>query len=136
MFIEIDELKTVMPREVVAIITNSDEDTVQEIIDESISVVSNYLYQFYDVNAIFTTTGEDRDKTVMKHLKAIIKYELYGIRDGITERVEKGHEEAMRWLEKVSKGEIRPNLPTPPVDDDRDGTFLSAGSKPKYKTSW
>lgn len=136
MFIEINELKTVMPRPVVDIITNMNEDTVNKIIRESIKSVSNYLYQFYDVTLIFSATGEDRDDDILKHLKIIIKYALYGIRDGITERLEKDYNESLRWLEKVSEGKIRPDLPMQTTDDGRDGSFLKTGSRPKYSTGW
>lgn len=139
MFLEKSELKTVSTGEIINKIINNDDSIVTNIINESIDVVSSYLHQYYDTDAIFSKTGEQRSKIVLKHLKAIVKHEIYTCRsNAMNEVVKDAYNEAMRWLEKVSEGKIKPQLPVRNVDTDGDGTpdspstFLKLGSNKKY----
>jgi phage gp36-like protein len=139
MFLEKSELKTVATDEIINKIINNDDSIVVDIILESIDVVSTYLYQYFDTEAIFSKTGNLRNKTILKHLKGIVIYEIYTRRTKIMNEVAKSrYDEAMLWLEKVSEGKIKPPLPIRAVDSDGDGTpdtpatFLKLGSNKKY----
>lgn len=140
MFLEKPELKTVATDEIINKIINNDDSIVTDIIDESIDVVATYLHQYYDTEVIFSKTGNDRNKTVLKHLKGIVIYEIYIRRTKIINEVAKSrYDEAMLWLEKVSEGKIKPPLPIRNIDTDEDGTadspatFLKLGSNKKYQ---
>jgi phage gp36-like protein len=140
MFLEKAELKTVSTDEIINKIINNDDSIVTDIILESIDVVSTYLYQYFDTEVIFSKIGDERNKTVVKHLKGIVIYEIYNRRTKITNEAAKSrYDEAMLWLEKVSEGKIKPPLPIRNIDTNNDGngdtpaTFLKLGSNKKYQ---
>lgn len=141
-FLTKNELKTGRMTHVVDLLTGFDDDTVDNVISESIEVMRNYLFQYYDVETIFSATEADRHKVVLKHLKKIVIYELHCIRGNINDQSQIGYDEAMTWLEGVGTGKKPVDLPRKQEDTDGDGTpdsdtmFLNTGSKTKYKTSW
>lgn len=143
MFLEKSELKTVGVDEIINRIINNDDTIVEDIIAESIDVMSGYLFQYFDTEAIFSATEENRNLTVLKHLKGIVLFEIYTRRTKSLNDVAKlRYDEAMLWLEKVSKGTIKPNLPPKLVDTNGDGTpdsevpFMKLGSRKNYQNGW
>jgi phage gp36-like protein len=140
MFLEKAELKTVATDEIINKIINGDDSIVNDIILESIDVASTYLYQYYNTENIFAKVGEERNLTVLKHLKGIVIYEIYIRRTKIVNEVAKSrYDEAMLWLEKVSEGKIKPPLPVRELDTDGNlipdtpATFLKLGSRKTYQ---
>lgn len=143
MFLEKAELKTVGVDEIINRIINDDDTIVTEIIAESIDVMIGYLFQYFDTEAIFSATDNARNLTVVKHLKGIVLFEIYTRRTKQLNEVAKlRYDEAMLWLEKVSKGTIKPNLPPKLIDTDGDGTadsqvpFMKLGSRKNYQNGW
>lgn len=140
MFLNIDELKTVVLREVVDLITTSDDTIVNQIIAESIDLMKSYLNNYYDATAVFDQTGEDRSLIVLKYLKDIVVFEIYIRRTRDFNEVAKiRYDEAMLWLDKVAKGQINVDLPTNDSGDENGGGsdgYLHLGDKGKYKTGW
>ncbi|MDV6170222.1 phage protein Gp36 family protein [Flavobacterium sp. DG1-102-2] len=142
-FLEKEELRTVATMEIVNLITNNNDTIVTEVIDESIDVMSGYLFQYFDTDVIFSRTGDDRNKTVLKHLKNIVMFEVSIRRKcPISKYIEDGKNEALLWLEKVSEGKIKPPLPIRMTDSNGDGTpdtpatFMKTGSNKKYSNHW
>jgi phage gp36-like protein len=138
-FLTLAELKTKTTVEIINLITNSDDTTVTDIINENIDMMKSYLFKYYDTDAIFNATGGDRSKVVIKHLKSLTIFDVYEIRgSGYTEATEKKYDEAMRWLEMMSKGTIEADLPSKQVDTDGDGTadssstFMKLGSRKNH----
>lgn len=143
MFLEKSELKTVGVEEIINRIISSDDTIVEEIIAESIDVMSGYLFQYFDTTAIFEASGESRNLTIVKHLKGIVLFEIYTRRTKQLNEVAKmRYDEAMLWLEKVSKGTIQPNLPPKLTDTNGDGIpdsevpFMKLGSRKNYPNGW
>jgi phage gp36-like protein len=143
MFLEKSELKTVSTDEIIDRIINNDSTIVNDIIEESIDVVKGYLFEYFDTTAIFLATGNNRSKTVLKHLKSIVRYELYARRSKVMNEVAKlSYDEAILWLEKVASGKIKPDLPIKVNDTNGDGTpdtpatFMKLGSRKKYQNNW
>lgn len=143
MFLEKSELNTISTDEIINRIINNDDAIVTEIIAESIDVMKGYLFANYDTVAIFSTTSGNRSKTVLKHLKSIVRYELYSRRSKIMNEVAKlAYDEAILWLEKIASGKIKPDLPIKTIDTDGDGTpdtpstFMKLGSRKKYLNNW
>lgn len=133
------ELKTKTTAEIINLITNSDETTVDEIIAENIDLMKSYLFKYYDTTAIFNATGNDRSKVVVMHLKSLVIPDIYEIRDkALSAAAEKNDDEAMRWLEKMASGNIEADLPAKQVDTDGDGTadssstFMKLGSRKNH----
>lgn len=136
------ELKTVADVAIVDIITGLDDTIVTQIIAESIDVMSSYLSNYYDAEAIFATTGTARSLMVMKHLKDIVIYEVYirHTRD-MNEVAKMRYEEAMNWLEKMNTGEFKDSrLPTVPGTiesvNDQASMEMRFNSKTKYESSF
>jgi hypothetical protein len=143
MFLEKSELKTVGLDEIINKIINNDDSIVEEIIAESIDVMGGYLFQYFDTAAVFGATGDARNLTVLKHLKGIVLFEIYTRRTKQLNEVAKlRYDEAMLWLEKVSTGKIKPDLPPKLIDSDGNGTpdsevpFMKLGSRKTYQNGW
>lgn len=136
-----DELKTVATTEIINLITNNDDDIVKDIIDECIDVMITYLGSYYDMKKVFEQEGDDRNKTLLKYLKALVIYEIPKRRGKQVPRDQaEDYNEAMRWLEKVAAGEWKANLP-PKVEENEDGTtsevgFFKLKSNKTYKNHW
>lgn len=142
-FLEVPELKTVSTIKVVNLITNNDDATVLELVAENIDLMKSYIYKYYDAEAIFNAEGDERSKVILKHLKSLLVYDLYMIRNkAVTEEIDKKYNEAMGWLEKINKGSIDADLPRKKNDTDGDGTpdtastFMKLGSRKSYKNHW
>ena len=143
MFITVEELRTVSTIQVVNLITNNQEPVVTDLINENVDLMKSYLFKYYDVEAIFNATGDNRSKVVLKHLKSLMIYDLYLIRNKEASReLENKYAEAMGWLEKISIGKIDADLPRKQVDTNGDGTadsnstFMKLGSRKNIKNHW
>ena len=142
-FLTKTELKTKCTIEIINLITNSDDTTITDIIEENISVMKSYLFKQYDVTAIFTAAIEDQSKVIKKHLKSLVISDIFEIRaKKLPAASEKKYDEAMRWLELMSKGTIEADLPLKQVDTDGNGEndinqpFMRLGSNKKYKNHY
>ena len=136
-FLTKEELKTKAPVDIINLIVNSDDSTVNNIINENIDAMKSYIFKYYDTDKIFNAEGINRSMVVLKHLKSLVIADVYDIRKNeIPPSTEKKYDEAMRWLEKVGKGDIQPDLPPKEEDNDGDGkndaTFLKLGSRKGY----
>jgi phage gp36-like protein len=126
MFLEKSELKTVAQISLIDKIINLDDEIVENIIDESISLMKSYMSRFYDVEAIFNKEGDARHKATLKRLKDIVIYEIYERHTREHNAVAmRRYNEAMNWLEKLNTGEFGDK--TLPIvqdnpDDDSAGT--------------
>ncbi len=139
-FLTKDELKTKRRIDVVNVITNHDDTTVSDVIIQEIGVFKDALTN-YDTQLIFSLTGEDRHQSILKHLKSCVVYELYCIRANEHDPVlEKAHDEAMNWLEKVSAGKINTALPLAPIEgEDQSNShsgFFKLGSRKSYPNTY
>jgi phage gp36-like protein len=136
-FLTKQELKTKRREDVINVITNYDDNTVTEVIEQEIGVFKDALAN-YDVDTIFSQEGDQRHKTILKHIKSCIVFELYCIRASQYDEVLKGqHDEAMNWLEKVSAGKINTALPLVPNDTDGEHSgFLKLGSRKPYQNKF
>lgn len=143
MFLEKSELKTVGVDQIIDKIVSDDEGIVNTIIDECIDLMKSYLFSYYDTDAIFSQPVNTRNLTVVRHLKGIVIFEIYSRRTkSINEMAKFRYDEAMLWLEKVSTGKIKPDLPVKMIDTDGDGNpdsgvpFMKLGSRKTYQNGW
>lgn len=143
MFLPKAELNTVGLDEIISRIVNSDDKIITDIIEEDIDLMKGYLFQYYDTDAIFSATGNNRNKTVLRHLKGLVSFDIYTRRTkGINDVAKLRYDEAMLWLEKVSTGKMKPDLPPKLIDSNGDGTpdsevpFMKLGSRKNYQNGW
>ena len=130
------ELKTVAPITVIDAITDTDEGVVNEIVEENIEIIKSFL-STYDVQTIFSQRGDARHKIVLKYLKDMVVHDIYTIhtRSQVNESLRDRYQDAMTWLEKISRGQLSPELPR--LDRDEDGapdTSFRGRSFAKYGT--
>ena len=141
MFLTKEELKTVAQIPIIDKIINEDNDIVDNIIAESISLMKGYLSRYYDVETIFSQIGENRHLATLKRLKDIVIYEIYErhTRDQNLVALRR-YQEAMDWLEKLNKGEFSDNtLPGIPENkDDITGTTGNTrfGGNTRYSSKY
>lgn len=136
------DLKTVAVPEIIDLITNNDDDTVDKIIAENIELIRTYLGGFYDADKIFNET-ERRNGVILKILKTLTIRDLYRIRrKSASQKDEEDYQEAMKFLEDVAGGKITVGLPKPaPKDLDGDGIadempFMRLGGRTTYSNHW
>jgi phage gp36-like protein len=141
-FLVKEELKTVAQIGTIDKITNLDDEIINNIIVESISLMKSYLSRFYDANAIFNATGDERNKGVLKKLKDIVIYEIYERHTREQNAVAaRRYSEAMNWLEKINTGEFGdatlPNA-VEPGHEDETGTTGDArfGGNKRYNSNY
>ncbi|QIY83395.1 DUF1320 family protein [Chryseobacterium sp. NEB161] len=136
-----DDLKTVATTEIIDLITNNDDNIVEEIIEECIDVMKTYLGSYYDMELAFAKEDNERNKTLVKYLKALVIYEIPKRRGKRVPRDQADdYNEAMNWLEKVAAGEWRANLP-PKKEETEDGSVQDVGfyklkSNKSYRNHW
>jgi len=142
MFLSQNELKTVADKAIIVLITDMDEEIVDQVIAESIDLMSSYLSRYYDVQNIFNKQGAARNLTVLKYLKDIVIYEVYMRHTRqINEAAQKRYNEAMNFLEKLNTGDFfistLPSIPgeiTSPNNQEEQLTRF--GSNSPYQTMY
>lgn len=109
--ITVAELNTVAPDEVIHAITDSNDAIAEKIIEETAQTVKSYLHHRYDIEAIFSATGDDRHPDLLRIIKEIAIYRIYTrrTRDAINEAAMHRYEYAMRELKDIAKGVIHPH---------------------------
>jgi hypothetical protein len=134
-FITADELKTVAYQYQISEITESDDDIVEQAIATGIEEVKGYLrsnnkkeYQdgrlVYDVQAIFSDTGSNRNPLLLQYTKVVALWHLLILCnvDILHEHVKERYDRVIDYLKKVNKGDVTLSLPTvEELDTDGDG---------------
>lgn len=140
-FLTIPELGTEAPESFINILKGTEESKINELIQDQISVMKTNLGSYYDVDQIFSQTGEARDRTVLNYLKDLVYYKMRKRRTtGEIDASE--YDEAMKWLEEVSTGKRKADLPPKKKDTNGDGIpdtevpFLKLGGRKNYQNGW
>lgn len=132
MFLELDELSTHAYQEVMDEISRNDDSIPLQAIQAAIEEAKGYLTA-YDVDAIFSATGDNRNPVLLLYIKDIAIWHFINLANVAIEmqlRLDR-YEKAIKWLEKVQSGKVNPPnfpLPAPPVGDNN---FIKWGSNPK-----
>lgn len=113
MFIHPSEIKTHLLDYQVDQITGGDESIVISAIDAAIAEVKSYIASRYDVNAIFSKTGNNRSPLIVIHTKNIAVWNLLRLAnvDAIYERYHEAYNDSIAYLSKVAEGKLVPDLP-------------------------
>lgn len=140
-FLTIQELTTEAPDSFINILKGTEDDAIDDIIADMIDLVKTNLGSYYDVTAIFEAEGEDRSKTVLNYLKDLVFYKIQKRRKpGVLDTSD--YDEAMKWLEELSTGKRKADLPPKKVDTDGDGIpdtevpFMKLGGRKNYSNGW
>lgn len=141
MFLGKEELITVLPLSLADALTNSEDHIIDQIIRESISLMTSYLSCTYDTSAIFSASGEQRNLTVLKFLKDIVVFELYRSHTRETnEAAAERYEAALQWLRDLNSGSIQdgslPLKPSPPDEDPATSGNVRFGGPSHYLSNY
>lgn len=141
-FLTYDELTSVAPADFLNILKGSDEQFVDTLINEAVALIKTNIGAYYDAELVFSKTEGERDGTVLMYLKDIVYYKMLKRRKPGAALNEDEYNEAMKWLEDISSGKRRANLPTIKVDTDGDGIpdsdnpFMKLGGRKTYQNGW
>ncbi|MDR2764737.1 MAG: DUF1320 domain-containing protein [Tannerella sp.] len=118
MFISTDELKTHLYGESIQAIGGGDGTILTAAIDGAIQEAKGYLAA-YDRNAVFSTTGADRNALLLIFVKDIAVWHYINLCNaGVELRLRQDrYERAVAWLRAVQKGEVTPDLPVAADDE-------------------
>ncbi len=131
--ITIAELNTHVRSEAITSITRGDETIAQAAIDGAISEAKGYLSRF-DINVIFTATGNLRNKLLLIFIKDIAAWHLVNIcNPNIDLKMRKErYDRAIKWLQDVQKGYVVPDLPlSTDTQGNPDANIILSGSNTK-----
>ena len=134
------DYKVVIGETAAKAISQVSQDNVHTAEREAQEEMAGYLRPKYDVDAIFSAEGDERNATIVMYLCDIALYHLSASlpqKMGMEIRKER-YERAIKWLEGVQAGKIVPDLPLP---TDEDGNTLAVGSvifhsNKKLKHEW
>mgnify|MGYP003623233466 CR=1 FL=1 len=141
MFIEKEELYTAIHEYQLDDIA-PDDRAVRVAINAAVDEAKSYLNSKYDIKAIFSAVGDDRNPTLLEHCKNIAVWYICrrGNTDLIYEQVKTYREEAIKWLERVAgintDKPLTPDLPVKKDDDGEVQTKLRMGSHRKFNHHW
>lgn len=151
MFLEIEEMRSVMYSYQLDVITENDDTIIAMAINSAVSEMKSYLNPsnqkqwqdgrpLYDVNKIFGSTGEHRDPLILELCKDIACYRVCRLAnmDLIHEHVKERYDRAIDWLKSVAglngTPTLTPDLPTIDPDDPNanDKKLFRWGSRTKF----
>ncbi|MFV0482976.1 MAG: phage protein Gp36 family protein [Bacteroidales bacterium] len=130
MFLEAEELKSHLYSESVTAITQGDDTILQMAIDAALSEAKGYL-QAFDQEAIFTAEGDNRNALLLTWCKDIAVWHFINIaRPAIDYDIrERRYNAAIDWLKGVQKGQITPDLPKPPTEEQVPEIIISSNPR-------
>lgn len=141
MFTSKEELITVIPTSLADALTNHEDHIIDQIIRESISLMTSFLANIYDCNAIFNATGDQRNLTILKYLKDIVVFELYRSHTHETNQAAADrYDAALQWLRDLNTGALQdgslPLKPTPPDEDPATSGNVRFGGPSHYQSNY
>ncbi len=119
------ELKTHMDVDDIDVITGSDDTIVEAAIDGATQEAKGYLSEF-DINAIFSATGANRNTLLLTFVKDIAVWHLLVLSNykADVEFRKTRYERSVAWLRSVMKGDVVPDLPVRVPTEDKPGKII------------
>jgi phage gp36-like protein len=142
-FIFDDDIKKQCNDADLEVLSQSDDSTKEGAEESAISFFRGYLKR-YDVDKIFADLDDipypdTRDASLVMFL---IDYMLYILYSGQPDRLipdirVRRRDEAVEWLQGISKGNVSPDFPTVDTADETDiNSSLKFGSNTKVSGTW
>ncbi len=124
MFITEEDYKVVIGDNALKVISQTSEDNRTNAELEAQEEIAGYLRPKYDTGAIFSATGDGRNRLIVMYTADIALYHMVSAmpqKMGSEVRRER-YERAVKWLEGVQAGKIIPDLP---LTTDEEGNVSS-----------
>lgn len=118
-FIEKSDFGTAIKDNILDAITEADDTLIDKAVTAAIELMKGYLNNRYDVTAIFSVTGDDRNPVLLMYGIDIALYDLHrriNFRKVPEFRTER-YKTAKEWFMDVSDQTINPDLPVPETGD-------------------
>lgn len=148
MFLQIEDLGAVIYEYQIEQITEGDENILLQALSAAEEEAKSYLTPnpnkrdyldgrlLYDVEAIFSASGLDRNALILQHCITIAKWHIIQLSnpDIIYEPVKERYDRAVEWFNKIAKGSVNlsslPQLELP--QDETTRQPFSFGSRTKF----
>jgi phage gp36-like protein len=138
MFISNEDYRVVIGDTALKVISQSSPENIANAEAEAIEEISGYLRPVYDTDAVFSASGDERNRLIVMYTADIVLYHLTASQPqkmGSEIRKER-YERAVKWLEGVQAGRIIPDLPPMVSEDGSSGFGTSFHSSPKLRHDW
>ena len=139
MFLTTDDYKQLVTADDLDVVQQADATIREQAEKTAVEHVKGYLRGRYNVDAIFSATGENRNAELIEKMIDLVLYNLYSSQPGrmMTEiRVER-KKDADKWLLDVQKGTSQPDFPTIDTDTETDiGNPIKFGGNKKVSSPW
>jgi phage gp36-like protein len=138
-FIELTDYDASIHREILDALTREDNAIVEICEDRAVAGMRGYLSRRYDVNAIFSASGDSRNQLVLMMAIDIAVYHIFCIHNPqkLSQVRKDRYERAMEWLKQVAGEEISiDGAPLLPEEDRRANSTFLIRSNPKRANHW
>ena len=147
MFIEKEDFGSVIYAYQVDQITENNDDLVSQALAAAVEEAKSYLTAnvnslktfdgriLYDVEAIFNTSGLDRNSLILQNCLTLAKFHLAVLcnADFIYEQSKERYDRAIDWFTKLSKGTVvLTSLPRINIEETTERKPFSSGSRTKF----
>ncbi|WP_264522153.1 DUF1320 domain-containing protein [Flavobacterium sp. N1994] len=147
MFLEKKDFGNVIYAYQVDQITEGDENIVAQALSAAVEEAKSYLTAnvnslktfdgriVYDVQAIFSATGLDRNSLILQHCLTLAKFHVAVLcnADFIYEQAKERYDRAIDWFTKLAKGTVvLTSLPRIDIETTEDRNPFSSGSRAKF----
>lgn len=138
MFIEVEELKSVLYDYQLQQIIEGDQDIAEMAISAAIEEVRSYLDVRYDCEKIFAATGKERNSLIVEMMKNIALYNIVRLAnvDILYEKAKERYDRAIEYFDRVASGKLAPQLPLKQSESGEVQTKFRSGSIPKFRHSF
>lgn len=130
MFLDKSDLYLAILKDELEEITRADDTLINQAISAAVSEARTYLYDSYDVNAIFSATGANRHALLLGLVADMAVYLLVArVQAGqdVADRKDR-YDRAIAWLKAAQKSDTYSDLPR---REETEQKHISAGSLPK-----
>lgn len=137
-FISHTDYRVVIGEKAYEVVSQSDCDNLANTEAEAQEEISGYLRPRYDVNAIFSARGDDRNKLIVMYMCDIALYHMSASLPGrmnIDIRKER-YDSAISWLKDVQAGKVVPDLPLATDSHGESSTPMHFGYATKTNNIW
>ena len=139
-FITEEDYKVVIGDYALRVISQTSPENRANAEAEAREEISGYLRSRYDCNAVFSATGERRNRLIVMYTCDIA---LYHMSASMPQKMgseirEERYRRAIDWLEGVQAGKIVPDLPEPEEEDggNTSGGLFAFGSQTPLRHNW
>ena len=138
-FINDEDYRVVVGEQALKVISQASADNRANAEAEAQEEIAGYLRPKYDIDAIFSATGDGRNRLIVMYTCDCALYHLASSlpqKMGMEIRKER-YERAVKWLEGVQAGKIVPDLPLV-LDENGEPAALPFiyGCQHKLKHNW